>query len=120
VTSYGLEDGFRFPAGAEIFLLTTRNALGPTQPLIKCILLALFPGIKWPKCEADHSPPNAQFKNTWSCTSVPLYVYTSSSSHQALNQRPVRSDAKLFGPSAFVFRQVYKIELDMDIEYVAS
>jgi hypothetical protein len=31
-------------------------ALGSTQPLIQWIPGALFLGVKWPGCEADHSP----------------------------------------------------------------
>jgi len=34
-----------------------------------------FPGIKWPKREADHSSlSSAEIMNQWSCTSAPLYV----------------------------------------------
>jgi hypothetical protein len=34
-----------------------------------------FPGIKWPKYEAEHSlPTSAEVKNTWIYTSTPPYV----------------------------------------------
>jgi hypothetical protein len=55
----------QFPAGAGNFLFTTasRTALGPTQPLIQWVRGALSLGVKWPVCEADHSPPsNAEVK----------------------------------------------------------
>jgi hypothetical protein len=52
----------------ENFLLNTtfRMALGSNQPTE-----ALSPGIKWPECDNDHSPPsNAKVKNVKSLTSV--------------------------------------------------
>jgi hypothetical protein len=58
----------------EIFLFTTasRTALGPTQPPIQWVPGALSLGVKWPGCEADHSPPSsAEAKNAWSYTSTP-------------------------------------------------
>jgi hypothetical protein len=39
-------------------------ALGPTQPPIQGVLGAFSLGVKWPGCEADHSPPSgAKVKN---------------------------------------------------------
>jgi hypothetical protein len=36
----------------------------------------LSPGVKRRGHEADHSPPfSAQFKNAWSCTSTPQYIF---------------------------------------------
>jgi hypothetical protein len=33
-------------------------------------------GIKWPGCEADHSPlTSAKVKNTWIYTSIPSHVF---------------------------------------------
>jgi hypothetical protein len=58
----------------EIFLFTTtfRSALGPTQPPIQWVQGVLSLGLKWPGCEADHSPPSSdKVKNAWSNTSTP-------------------------------------------------
>ena len=34
-------------------------------------------GVKWPRLEADHSPPSsAAGKNEWSCSSTPLHAFT--------------------------------------------
>jgi hypothetical protein len=78
VTDYGLEDwmiGVRIPAGAENFLFDTvsRPALGPTQPPIQWVQVALFLGIKRPGREADHSPPSsAEVNECVEYTSTPL------------------------------------------------
>jgi hypothetical protein len=51
--------------------------LGPgqlyhTQPPIQWVPWALSLGVKWPGCEADHSPPSsADVKNAWSYNSTP-------------------------------------------------
>jgi hypothetical protein len=44
-----------------IFLFTTvsRLVLGPTQPPVQLVPGALSLGVKWPECEADHSPPSS-------------------------------------------------------------
>jgi hypothetical protein len=44
-----------------IFLFTTASepALGPTQPPIQWVLVALSLGVKRPGIEADHSPPSS-------------------------------------------------------------
>jgi hypothetical protein len=50
-------------------------ALGPTQPPIQRVPGIIFLGIKRPKREADHSPPDsAEVKNSWSYTSPPQYA----------------------------------------------
>jgi hypothetical protein len=51
----------------EIFLFSTasRPVLGPTQSPIQMAPGALFPGVKRPWREADHSPSYAEVKNTW-------------------------------------------------------
>jgi hypothetical protein len=53
--------GFHSQQGKQIFLYATasRPVLRPTQPPIQ-----LVPGVKWPACQADHSPPpSAEAKN---------------------------------------------------------
>jgi len=67
--------GVHFPAGAMMgFLLVTtasRPTLGPTQPPIQRVPLALTPGVKRSELEAGHSPPSSvEFKNAWSYTST--------------------------------------------------
>jgi hypothetical protein len=72
-TGYGL-DGLRVRVRilvkVRFFFLSTslRRVLGPTHPPG-----ALFPNVRRPGSEADHSPTNnAEVKNT----STPLYVFT--------------------------------------------
>jgi len=62
--------------GLEIFQFATasRPALRPTHPPIQWVRL-LFPGVKRPEREADHSPPSStKVKNAWSYTSTHPYV----------------------------------------------
>jgi hypothetical protein len=55
--------------------MSSRPALGPTQPSIQRVPGALSPGIKRPGREADHSDPtSAEVKNTWIYTSTPPHV----------------------------------------------
>jgi len=43
---------------------------------IQWVLEALSPGVKWPGCETDHSPPSgAEVKNVWHYTSSPQYIF---------------------------------------------
>jgi hypothetical protein len=63
-TGCGLDDedvGVRVPGGSNNFLFPTsaRLALGSNQPPIQCAPRALSPGVKWPRREADHSPPTS-------------------------------------------------------------
>jgi hypothetical protein len=52
------------------FYLSSRSALGITQPPIKWVTEALYPGVEWPGREADHSPPTiAEVKKMW------IYIY---------------------------------------------
>jgi hypothetical protein len=58
------------------FFMSSRLALGSTQPLIQWIMGVLSPGIKRPRREADHSPPtSAEVKKTWVYTSTPPYAF---------------------------------------------
>jgi hypothetical protein len=62
----------------RIFLFSTmsRPALGPTQLPIQWVPGALTLGLKWPGCDADHSPPSsAEANNVWSYTSTPQYIF---------------------------------------------
>jgi hypothetical protein len=61
------------PAGLGILLFTTtsRPALGPTQAPLKRVPAALSLGAKWPRREADRSPPSsAEANNALSYTST--------------------------------------------------
>jgi hypothetical protein len=64
----------RFPAGLGIFLSTiaSRMALRPTQPHIQWVPGALSLGVKWLRCEADHSPPSSTEIKEW----VELYIHS--------------------------------------------
>jgi len=66
---YGVADQGLIPGrGSDsFFLLSTapRPTLGPTQPPIKWVPLAISPGVKRP------GPSSSEVKNAWNCTSVP-------------------------------------------------
>jgi len=51
--------------------IVSRLALGLTQPPVQWELGLLFPEIKWPGCEADHSHSASAEVNPWSYTSTP-------------------------------------------------
>jgi hypothetical protein len=80
-TGYGLDDGgcrSSSPVSVKNFLFSTsfRSALGPTQPPIKWVPGALFPGVKRPGREADQSlPTSAEVKKMWIYTSTPPYAF---------------------------------------------
>jgi hypothetical protein len=58
------------------FSMSSRPALGPTQPPIQWAPGALSPGVKRPGREADRSPPtSAEVKKTWVYTSTPPYAF---------------------------------------------
>jgi hypothetical protein len=55
-----------------LFSTSSRPALGPTQPPIQWVTGALFPRVKRPGRESDHSPPfSAEVKKTWIYKSTP-------------------------------------------------
>jgi hypothetical protein len=80
-SDYGLDDqgiGVRVTMGAGIFKfsMSFRLALGPTQPHIQRVPVALSPAVKRSGREADHSPTtSAEVKKTWVYTSTPPYVF---------------------------------------------
>jgi hypothetical protein len=53
--------GFDSRLGLGIFLFTTasRTALEPTQPPIQWVPGALSLRVKWPRSQADHTPPSS-------------------------------------------------------------
>jgi hypothetical protein len=76
---YWLDDGgvrVRVPVESTIFTVSSRLALGPTQPLIQWVPNALSPGVKPQGREAEHSPPtSAEVKKSWIYTSTPPYAF---------------------------------------------
>jgi hypothetical protein len=75
-TGYGLDDqgdGSSSPSRVKnfYFSISSRPALGSTQPSIKWV-----PGVKRQGGEADHSPPaSAEVKKMLIYISTPLYVF---------------------------------------------
>jgi hypothetical protein len=61
VTGYRLDGRGSIPCRGRIFLFSTMSRLapGPTQPLIQWVLGTIFPRVKWPGREADHSRPSS-------------------------------------------------------------
>jgi hypothetical protein len=59
--------------GLGIFLLTTafKTALKPTQPPMQGVPGALFPGVKRPEREADHTSSSTEVKSAWRYTPTP-------------------------------------------------
>jgi hypothetical protein len=61
-----------------LFSKMSRPALGPTQPHIQWVTKSVYPGVKRPAREADHSPPpTGEVKNGGA---VPPLPHTSSGS----------------------------------------
>jgi hypothetical protein len=69
-TGYGLDDaGIALPCPGRgnnfHFFVSSRPALGPTQPPIQWVIGALSPGVKRPRRYTNHSPPiSAEVKKT--------------------------------------------------------
>jgi hypothetical protein len=75
-TGYGLDDrgvGVRVPVGSIIFSISSRRALGSTQPPSQWIPGALSPEVKRQGLEPDHShPTSAEVRKIWFYTSTAL------------------------------------------------
>jgi hypothetical protein len=79
-TAYGLDDwGVRVRSSMVKnyhFSISTRSALGSTQPPIQWVLGALLQGLKQQGHDVDHSPPTStEVKETWIITSTPPYAF---------------------------------------------
>jgi hypothetical protein len=62
--------------GIFLFTIVSSLTLGPTHPPIQWVMGAPSLEIKRTGREADHSlPSSAEFKNMWSYTSTPQYVF---------------------------------------------
>jgi hypothetical protein len=55
--------------------MSSRSAMGPTQPPIQWVPAAVSPGVKQPGREADYSPTSTEVKKTWIYTSSPPYLF---------------------------------------------
>jgi hypothetical protein len=79
---YGLDDQgvrVRVPVGSRIFSSLRRSDRLWSPPNLLCNRYrGLFPAVKRPECEVDHSPSSyAEVKKTWIYTSTPPYVFMS-------------------------------------------
>jgi hypothetical protein len=80
------------------FLFSTSSipAQGFTQPPIQWVPGALFPGVKQPGREADHSPPtSAVVKKTWIYISTPQTSLGRSSELEVYNKSDYQSKPHL-------------------------
>jgi hypothetical protein len=85
--SYGLDDrgvGVRVPIGSRKFSMSSRLALGSTQPPIQRVPGTLSPGVKRPVREADHSPPVRRPRGLSSSPDKVKEILFSTSSRPAL------------------------------------
>jgi len=77
---YWLEDRgleVRFSAGTGNFSLHPRvqTRFGAHPASYTMGKGGSFPGVKWPGCESDQSPCNAEVKNAWRYNSTPPHTY---------------------------------------------
>jgi hypothetical protein len=88
--------------GVFLFSTTSRMALGPTQPPSQWVPEALSLGVKWPGCDADHSPPSTA--KVMKC--VELYFHSSNMPpwHGAQLQKKKHRDNFTF-TFTFTFKQ---------------
>jgi hypothetical protein len=73
----GLGDRVRVPVGSTIFnSISSKPALGPTQPPIQWVSGAFSSVVKRPGHEADYSPPaSVEVKEIWIYTTTPSHVF---------------------------------------------
>jgi hypothetical protein len=74
---YGVDGRGSNPGRDKIlYSAASRPTLGPIQSPIQLVLGVLSSGLKWPGCEADHSPPSsAEVQNVGA---IPPLPHTSS------------------------------------------
>jgi hypothetical protein len=79
VTSCGLGGQGSIPCkGKRIYLfsIASRPGLGPTQPPIQWVLVALSQGVKQMGREADQSlPSSAKLKNSGTISPLPIHLH---------------------------------------------
>jgi hypothetical protein len=57
---------------SEMWLQVSRLALWFAWPPMQWVPGGLFPGVKWPGCESEHSPPSsAEVKNGGTTPTIP-------------------------------------------------
>jgi hypothetical protein len=69
---------FDFRQGQKISLFSkmSRPALGLPTPVQWVLGTTVYPGVKKPGHEANHSPPfSPKVKNVWNCTFTPSYAF---------------------------------------------
>jgi hypothetical protein len=78
------ESKFYTLQGHGSFLLSTasRPALEHPEPPIQSVSQTISQWVKWPGCEADHTPPSsAKVKNTWSYIPISPSFFMASCMH---------------------------------------
>jgi hypothetical protein len=62
--------------GSALFFITSRQAIGSTQPPIPWVPITLSQGVKQPEHEADHTSQFiAKVKNQWNYTFILLWTF---------------------------------------------
>jgi len=72
------DKGFDSLQAYEIFLIseTSRQALRMNKLSIPWVTGLSFRGVKWPRRDAEHSPPfSAEVEHDWSYNLLPLYAF---------------------------------------------
>jgi hypothetical protein len=72
--------------------MSSRLALGLTQPPIQWVLGALSPGVQQLGHEVDHSPPtSAEVKKIWSLQLIPKFIHNNISNPSTIITIDARS-----------------------------